>query len=634
MCGINGILALNGARTPAHEAELRQAVESMNAAIAHRGPDGGGVYSHRALAFGHRRLSIIDLSDNAAQPMFNEDGTVVLVFNGEIYNFVELVPELTRRGHRFRSHSDSEVIIHAYEEWGPECVTRFNGMWAFALYDARRELLLASRDRFGVKPFYYHLSPERFCFSSEIKAVLRAADARDANAGKVYDYLAYGYKTNNAETFFRDVQELAPATNLVIERGKLKSRKYWTLPDAAAEPRTGVSIDELAGQFRDLLTDAIRLRFRSDVPVAILLSGGLDSTAIARVVEDLAEAGVLDYTSVKAFSAAFPGYHYDESDIVRRFVEGCRHIKLQQVFPGADELTGLVESIAYALGEPVFSTTVFAHYRLMREVHADGTKVVINGQGSDESFAGYDRYYLGYVLLDKLLSKPSEVVPQARAMHSVLGYSYTYIMKQLAKAVLPRRYASRLRGKYQEGVIPCLAPNFVATNYGYLRNGRRISLTPRNFDSYLRDQLEFYGFNQILHYEDHSSMAHSIEIRSPFVDYRLMEFAFSLPSHAKYDRGESKRVIRRALADRLPREVIECRRKIGFATPFNQWLSQPRFRSLVNDIIGSAAFGNRSIWNARMLRERFAQPERFPDFPFWRILNLELWARAYDVQGI
>jgi asparagine synthase (glutamine-hydrolysing) len=634
MCGINGILSLSGARSEAQSVDLRYTVEAMNAAIAHRGPDGSGVFADRSVALGHRRLSIIDLSDNAAQPMFNEDGTVVLVFNGEIYNFLELVPELIRRGHRFRSHSDSEVIIHAYEEWGADCVTRFNGMWAFSLYDARRELFFASRDRLGVKPFYYHFSPERFVFSSEIKGVLRAADVREANPGKVYDYLAYGYKTNNGDTFFRHVQELPPATNLVIEQGKLKLQKYWNLPEGAADKQPGADIEELASEFRNLLTDAIRLRFRSDVPVAILLSGGLDSTAIARVVDDLAEAGVLNYTSVKAFSAGFPGHRDDESAIVRRFVNGCRHIKLQQVYPGADELTLSVESIAYALGEPVFSTTVFAHYSLMREVHSDGTKVVINGQGSDESFAGYDRYYIGYFLLDQLLSKPSEVLSQARSMHSELGFSYNFILKQLAKAMLPRRYASHLRGKYQEGIISCLAPQFISGNYRYLRNGRRTSLAPRNFDGYLRDQLEFYGFNQILHYEDHSSMAHSIEIRSPFIDYRLIEFAFSLPSYAKYERGESKRVIRRALADRLPQEVLGCRRKIGFATPFNEWLSQPSFRTLVHDIVASTAFGNRSIWNARMLRERFAQPERYPEFPFWRILNLELWARAYNVQGI
>jgi asparagine synthase (glutamine-hydrolysing) len=632
MCGINGILSLGATVPPREERERR--IGLMNDAIQHRGPDGGGMYVQDAVALGHRRLSILDLSENGAQPMFNEDGTVVVVFNGEIYNYLELIPDLVARGHRFRSRSDTEVILHAYEEYGPDCVKRFNGMWAFALYDFRNRVFFASRDRLGVKPFYFHRDPEQMVFSSEIKAIRKVAGTSRANLGKVYDYLAYGYKTNNGDTFFADVEELPPATNLVVQGGRQELRRYWELPSSPARFQEQPDFPRQSEAFRELLTDSIRLRFRSDVPVAILLSGGLDSTAITRIVDDLIEAGCLDYQQVRAFSAAFPGHRDDESALVREFSATCRHVELQQVYPTGAQLPDNMARIAYGLGEPVFSSTAFAHYSLMREIRQAGIKVVMNGQGSDEAFCGYDRYFLGYFLLDTLFSKPGGVLPQARAMRDRLGYPYPYIFSQVVKAMLPRRAASYLRSKHQEGVLGCLSPTFVQANYGYLRNERSELFSAHNFDRYLRENLEHYGFGQILHYEDHSSMQHSVEIRSPFIDYRLMEFAFSLPMHAKYDMGVTKRVVREAFKGKLPESILENRRKIGFATPFASWLGDASFRAYVQDILDSQAFRARSLWDAAKLRRVFANPGAHPMFPFWRVLNLELWARAYDVTGL
>lgn len=618
--------------------EMERDVRIMNKAIIHRGPDGEGVFASGEIAFGHLRLSIIDLSENGAQPMFNEDSSVMVIFNGEIYNYLELIPELLARGHRFRSRSDTEVILHSYEEYGPECVKRFNGMWAFALYDFRRKLFFASRDRFGVKPFYFFRDAERLVFSSEIKAILKIVPATAANSGKVYDYLAYGYKTSNGDTFFKDVSELQPATNLIIEGGRTRFERYWNLPTPADNFAERPDMTGLVQQFRALLSDSIRLRFRSDVPVAILLSGGLDSTSIARTVDELIDGGGLDYTSVKAFSASFPGHSDDESERVREFIATCSHLQLDFVYPGGSQLPELMQTLAYGMGEPVASATSFAHYSLMKEIRRAGIKVVINGQGSDEAFCGYDRFFLGYFLLDTLLSTPGDLVTQARAMHQRLGYPYSYIASQFGKALLPRRGASFLRSKYQEGAIQCLAPAFVAQNYRYLQNDSQIDpvqpLATQHFDWYLRENLQHYGFNQILHYEDHSSMQNSVEIRSPFIDYRLMEFAFSLPMHAKYDLGVSKRIIRQAFDGRLPASILENRRKIGFATPFIEWLKEGSFADYVQDILGSAEFRAKSIWNADTIRKAFAKPTVHSSFTLWRILNLELWARAYGVTGL
>jgi asparagine synthase (glutamine-hydrolysing) len=635
VCGINGILSFGDAASEsALSHAMKRQVQTMNDAIIHRGPDDGGVYAKEQIAFGHRRLSILDLSENGAQPMFNDDGSVVVVFNGEIYNYLELKRDLVKSGHQFRSGSDTEVIIHAYEEYGPDCVKLFNGMWAFAIYDFRRKVFFASRDRLGVKPFYYHQDRERFVFSSEIKAILKVVETNRANLGKVYDYLAYGYKTSNGDTFFQGVHELPPATNLIIENGRMKYDRYWELPPSSTHFQNGVDMERLSEEFVSLLTDSIRLRFRSDVPVAILLSGGLDSTAITRIVDELVDRGELDYTSVKAFSAGFPGHKDDESDIVREFIGTCGNMQLEHVYPGGAQLPDVLGQIAYGLGEPVFSATAFAHYSLMKEIRKSGIKVVINGQGSDEAFCGYDRYFLGFFLLDTLFSVPGDVVTQAKAMHTVLGYPYPYIFLQFVKAMLPRRQSSYLRSKYQEGVIGCLAPSFVSNNYPYLKNERSQLFSADNFDHYLRENIQHYGFNQILHYEDHSSMQHSVEIRSPFVDYRLMEFAFSLPMHAKYDKGITKKVIRHAFGGRLPRSILDNRRKIGFATPFSKWLADPGFSVYVHDILASNTFGTRNIWHAEKLRKVFGSPDAHPMFPFWRILNLELWAQAYGVGSL
>lgn len=634
MCGINGILSLDAASGSAQLQRMERQVGTMNDTLIHRGPDGAGVFAKEHIAFGHRRLSILDLSENGAQPMFNEDGSVVIVFNGEIYNYLEIIPDLIKRGHQFRSRSDTEVIIHAYEEYGPDCVKLFNGMWAFALYDFRSKLFFASRDRFGVKPFYYYQDRERLVFSSEIKAILKVVEANQANAGKVFDYLAYGYKTSNGDTFFKDVSELPPATNLIIENGRARFEPYWKLPPSSARFQDRADMAKLSEEFLSLLTDAIRLRFRSDVPVGILLSGGLDSTAITRTVDELIESGGLDKTRVRAFSAGFPGHRDDESATVREFIGTCNHVQLQQVYPGGAQLPDLMGKIAYGLGEPVGSATVFAHYSLMKEIRESGTKVVINGQGADEAFCGYDRFFLGFFLLDTLFSLPGKVLPQARAMHRELGYTYPYILSQCVKAMLPRRQASYLRSKYQEGVLGCLAPGFVANNYHYLKNDKSGLFSERNLDGYLRENIQHYGFNQIMHYEDHSSMQHSVEIRSPFVDYRLMEFAFSAPMHAKYDSGVTKKIIRQAFRGRLPVSILENRRKIGFATPFSKWLADPSFAAYVHDVLESNSFGARKIWHAEKLRKVFAAPDAHPRFPFWRILNMELWARAYGVTGL
>ncbi len=627
MCGINGFISLKNNFLTYF---VRDRITAMNQAIAHRGPDGDGVYVSDEVALGHRRLSIIDLSDAGKQPMFNEARDLVLVFNGEIYNYLELVPELQALGYRFESQSDSEVILHAYAAWGPDCVQRFNGMWAFAIWDVRRKRLFASRDRLGVKPFFYVKDDDKLIFASEIKAIAAVRPLHQANLAKVHDYLRYGYRTSDGSTFFADVQELRPGHNLVLENGQLTISRYWQLPQGDTSQESDAA---LRNRFTALLEDAVRLRFRSDVPVALLQSGGLDSSAICRVVDDDIESGRLACESVTAFTAVFPGFEHDEQARVRELIGTCKHVKLVELSPTAADLLADLPRFVAGMGEPVQSTTSFVHWQIMQAVHASGIKVIINGQGADEALAGYAPYIVGYRLLDTLLANPLKAWSEARGMQARFAYPATKLIAQTVKAMLGRRAASKWRAARVEGTTQVLNATFCQQHDAYLPD-IGMTLRPRNLDRHLRGQLEHYGFNQILHYEDHSAMMSSIEMRSPFVDYRLMEFAFSLPDRLKFDQGITKRIQREAFANRLPKSIVDNHHKIGFATPFQSWLASPALNGYFQEVVGSSSFQSRSIWQGAGIKKRFAQSDRYPNFPFWRFINLELWARAYGISNL
>lgn len=628
MCGINGILYFENFKKDESLSFFENNISVMNEEIAHRGPDGNGMFISYPVCLGHRRLSIIDLSEEAGQPMFNEDKSVVIVFNGEIYNYKELLSELTDKGHVFKTKSDTEVILHSYTEFGFDCVSRFNGMWAFTIYDIKKKILFASRDRFGVKPFYYYKDDRQFIFSSEIKAVLKIKNITESNHGKVFDYLAYGYKTSNGDTFFKDINELKPAHNIIIQNDKAVIKKYWDFKD---EKYPGNDIKE---KLNYLLYDSVKLRFRSDVPVSILLSGGLDSGIITRITDELIDDHQLKENEVTAFSAVFPGFMYDESKTVKEFIQTCRHIRSVEKTPGNDNLLTSINNFVYGMGEPVFSTTSFAHYILMKEIKKNNVKVVMNGQGSDEAWCGYGRYFIGYFLLDILVSRPQEFISQMNSISDKMKYSYKFILLQTLKAVISRRYSSYLRAKYKENIIDCLSFDFFRKNYKYISNPEYNKLAPENLSGYMKYNIQFQGFNQILHYEDHSSMQSSIEMRSPFIDYRLMELAFSLNDKVKFDNGVTKKIFRELFKDKLPQSVINNHMKIGFMTPFDNWMDQEKTMSFLNELLNSDSFRSKRIFDPGKIREKFRNRNSNRDFPFWRLINLELWSQAYGIRNL
>lgn len=603
----------------------------MNETIAHRGPDGQGVYTNYPVCLGHLRLSIIDLSENAAQPMFNEDNSVVLIFNGEIYNYKELIPDLKSKGHLFRSECDAEVVIHSYEEYGYDCVKRFNGMWAFAIYDAKKNIFFASRDRFGVKPFYFYKGQNEFIFSSEIKAILKVKEIHEANRVKVYEYLAYGYRTTDGNTFFKDVNELKPATNLIvnIDKSELKFFKYWDFPEYTLDDNS----DEKE-KLKELLYDSVKIRFRSDVPVSILLSGGIDSGIITKITNELIDSGELPNSNVSAFSAIFPGYEFDETNEINEIISGCSHIDSFKLSPSGNDLTSSINDFIYGMGEPVFSTTSFAHYKLMKEIHKKNVKVVLNGQGSDEAWCGYGRYIAGYFLLDRLLSEPGKFLSQLNSINSKLKMSYIQLISQTLKAFVGRRQASLIRSKNMEKTREIISDELYNESYLNFPDTRFNSPKGDNLSSYMKNNIAFQGFGQILHYEDHSSMQSSVEIRSPFIDYRIMELAFSVSDKIKFQNGVTKKILRELFKNKLPVSVIGNHRKIGFMTPFDKWLGEESSVKFVNEILDSASFNNKNIWKSEKIRKIFNTTEKYPIFPYWRILNLELWSQVYQTNNL
>jgi len=632
MCGINGILTL----APEGKQllpELREKyLKRMNDAIAHRGPDSEGILVRPNLGLGFRRLSIIDLRSSANQPMVDDNEEVVIVFNGEIYNYIEIKSELLEKGYSFRTTSDTEVILKSYLEYGPGCVKKFNGMWAFAIYDFRKKLLFCSRDRLGVKPFYYCLRDNHFYFSSELKALHKVLNLRKANLSKVYEYLAYGYRVFDGETFLEGCSELLPGTNLIVKNAELHFTKFWTLTEGLYQ---GCAKCKPHDEYLNLFESAVKLRYRSDVPVALLLSGGLDSSSIAKVTDNLIESGEMDQNEVHAFIASFPGFKDDETPIARELVKTCNHIRLHELEIDSRNTVDQIESTVYGLDHPVFSFSSIAHNNIMKACQAQGIKVVLNGQGSDEAFAGYDRYISGVHLLDQLLSRQGSFFDEFKHLNQGNNWSKPYLFTQMIKSVLNPAFAAYLRAKYQERSIDCLEKSFIKNGYSHFKPQYRFSLKGNNFNNYLLTAIRQQGLGHILHYEDVSSMQQSIEIRSPFLDYRMMEFAFSIPNSLKFHKGVTKAIIRETVGAKLPDSITKNRRKIGFNTPFEMYLDKdPHFKDFVSGLIHSLDFENKRIWKAEKIRKVFKHKKQFPNFPFWRVINLEIWSSQYQISNL
>ncbi|MEN6342745.1 MAG: asparagine synthase (glutamine-hydrolyzing) [Methanospirillum sp.] len=601
MCGIAGIVEIGGG--PADTALLGR----MGALLAHRGPDASGTVVEGATALVHRRLAIIDLSDEGCQPMTSADGATTIVYNGEIFNYLELREELRAAGHEFRTGTDTEVVLAAYDEWGRDCLARFNGMWAFAVLDRRRSELFLARDRLGVKPLYYALVGDRFLFASECKALLAdPAVGRAPAEPALAAFLAWGVLDHSPLTMFEGVLQLPPGHWMAVgERGVEGPVRWWDLavnPTVASPPELE---NDAPARLGALLADAVRLRLRADVPVGTCLSGGIDSSTIVALIARLLATEHPDSVGERqrTFSAVYADPRFDE----RQFMEvaaASAGVVGAYVEPAPDRLRDDLLDLVWAQDEPFGSLSIYAQYCVMR-LAAGSVTVVLDGQGADEQLAGY------------------------------LAYQGTYL------ATLARR--GRF-GRFVEEALGTLRHHrgFFANAARQLlvRRGRRgllrIDAPPvhryaGDLDRVLRQETTVTNLPALLHYEDRNSMHFSIEARVPFLDYRVVEYLASLPLDQKLRRGVTKRVLRRAIKGLVP-EAIRCRMdKMGFVTPEEVWMGR-ELGPLVEEVFASESFRSRPYWDADAVAADFARYRAGRaeySYEVFRIFVTELWLRLF-----
>ncbi|ACS32503.1 asparagine synthase (glutamine-hydrolyzing) [Thermococcus gammatolerans] len=607
MCGINGF-------SWSDEGLVRE----MNVAIRHRGPDDEGVYVDDNVSLGHVRLAIIDLSPKGHQPMrYEKNGHEVwIVYNGEVYNFMELREELEKKGYVFNSNTDTEVILAAYLEWGFDCVKKFNGMWAFAIYDKTKKLLFLSRDRFGIKPLYYYYDGQNLIFSSEIKAILKHEIKREPNDAVIFDFLYYNLLDHTEDTFFEGIKRLMPSHSAVfdIKTRELRIFKYYDLRKRLKKLKKA---EEDPATFRKLFKKAVKRRLIADVPVGSCLSGGLDSSSIVCMMRELEKN-----LEIKTFSLIFPGFKLDESKYQESVMQKCSVKRYTTTFTAEDILRDL-EDLIYTQEEPFSTLSIYGQYRVMKLANENGMKVLLDGQGSDEILAGY-HYFFGYYYYElfrhlKWKQLIREIIYYRKNVGSFKALKY------FIGLLLPRRI--------QEWILnhdTYLSREFIK------RFKHRKDLRFKKKE--LNDALVCAVMNNLPHllrFEDKNSMRWSIETRVPFLDPELVEYALSTPSQAKIRNGITKYILRESLKGIVPDIILDRRDKIGFATPDNEIANHPEIKKFIWNIINSESFKKRKYWNWKKVHKVYYHHSTsklgniFIGELIWKVVILELWLRVW-----
>jgi asparagine synthase (glutamine-hydrolysing) len=579
------------------------------------------------LGLGHCRLSIIDVSPGGHQPMHSSDRRLWLTYNGEIYNYLELRRELEALGHRFSSDSDSEVILKAYEEWGLDCLARFNGMWAFALADLRTRRLVCARDRLGVKPFYYYLRDGTFAFGSEIRALLRLPFVEvSANARTIWDFLVLGAVDHTRETFFSNVVALEGGHYLDVSfDGTVQKRCFWDLEAVPRSTDTDRATAAAAPErVRELFIDAIRLRLRSDVSVGFCLSGGLDSSSVVGVADQLLDEGDRPQVGprLNVFHAAYDDPSVDERPYVRAVLDQTR-VAPHFVFPAGRELVDDYERLVWQQEQPFGGPSVYAQYRVFGLARGAGVKVVLDGQAGDELFAGYYRY-IGAQLARYVAARQFR---ETRALIAVNGTGpVRHAASHQALRVLPASLARQLllRTSTEPGLI---APDFLGAYPDRADYALDEERTCGTVGEMLVRDLTRASLPRLLRFEDRNSMAFSLESRVPFADDpRLIEYVVGLPDSAKIGAGWSKYALRQAMHGLVPDVVRWRRRKLGFAVPERQWASELRGGPLWDVLAQTSGQYIERRELERRLHPNTAKP--LGTSLLWRLLELTLWERS------
>jgi asparagine synthase (glutamine-hydrolysing) len=626
MCGIAGIVNRDRSR-PVD----RDAVFTMMEALAHRGPDDDGAWFEGAVGLGHKRLSIIDLT-TGHQPLTNEDETLWITYNGEIYNYLELRRDLARN-HSFRTHTDTEVILHLYEELGERCVERLNGMFSFAIWDTRQQRLFAARDRVGIKPFYWHLDGERFSFASEPKALLAARLLKpEVNPQGLEEYLTFQFCLGE-RTLFRNICRLEPGHYLSFRPFRDAAPavvRYW---DYNYEVDTHHTEEYFVEQLLLLLQDAVRLQLRSDVPVGAHLSGGIDSSTVVSLAAP-AYGG-----SFHTFTGAFrESPEYDETKYARAVADHVGSVH-HEVWPTAEDFASDLPGLMYMMDEPAAGPGLFPQYHVSKLAKAN-VKVVLGGQGGDEIFGGYARYLVAYLeqcLKGAIYGTQDEgkylVSWENIQPHLSLLRNYQPMLQSFWRDGLfedmDRRYfrlVSRIENVEELYTAEVWSAESSARMFESFREVFANSATKSYFNKMTHFDLKTL-LPALLHVEDRTSMSVSLESRVPLLDHRIADLVTRMPPTTRFKGGDTKRVFRDAVKQLLPETIFNRKDKMGFPVPLTEWLRGP-LRPFVNDILCSQRARSRGIYRTDGI-EKLVTRERKFGRELWGLLCLELWFRAF-----
>lgn len=602
MCGIAGII-----QKKTSSMDLNASMLQMLQKIQHRGPDGEGIFMETSLALGHRRLAILDLSKDGIQPMHSACGNHIIVFNGEIYNYLEIKSELIQKGHQFSSKTDTEVILQAYQEWGEACVQHFNGMWAFAIWDRKKNILFCSRDRFGVKPFYFINHPQHFIFCSEIKGLTHFLKQNLARTDAVVDYLLTSKTDHEHGTFFHGIDKLPASHNMHYDLNThtLTIKRYYELKKKNAI----ITVDD----YMHTLEDAIALRLRSDVEVGTCLSGGLDSSSIAAIASALYQKE--SHHTFSAITAISEQVSNDESHYAQQVVNYCG-LNWICTKPTYDDFQKTLKEIVYTQEEPFSSPSIVMQYYVMLAAKNAQIPVLLDGQGGDETLLGYSRYLASHALDEyhkngmKGLFQGIHRIHEHNTRLGILKTAQYFFGTHLPHL---RYHIHRLEHRY--------------LSQQHLRMPKHLghyAKAAKNLFDLQKLEIESTNLPGLLRFEDKNAMAHSIETRLPFLDYRVVELALSLPFESKIHQGWTKHLLRKGIEKKLPTDIVWRKNKLGFEAPEQIWLAKHQ-STMLQQIEQSSLL--KTICNRPISKNLSARA-------LWRLYTVALWEEQFAIEGI
>ncbi len=604
MCGISGIINFNQKKVK--ESDLCIMMQKMK----HRGPDDEGIFIENNIGLGFVRLSILDLSIAGHQPMYSKDKRYVIIFNGEVYNYIEIREELKLK-YSFKTGTDTEVVLAAYQEWGRNCLERFNGMFAFVIYDTKNKIIFGARDRFGIKPLYYYRDKGKFIFSSEIKSILPLLKDKYPNDRLIYDYLLFNRTDHTTETFFKGINKIQHGSWFTIQEDHIDFQKWYDLPSRVKNKKK-----LSAKEYRELFQNSLKLRLRADVPIGVTLSGGIDSSSIvSSLVKDF------NIKDLNTFSAVYgKDDENDESEYIDQFASMVKN--MHYISPTYADFFNEFKNFIDAHNEPMPDTSPFVQFKVM-QLASKHVKVTLDGQGADEQLAGYHYFFASYYL---------ELIKQfnlRRFLIENIGYFKKHkkitALKYLLYYMLPIHYQVKVNNK----VSPSINKNFIDKHKK--SNINHMLYKPEDLSDSLLQHFE-YKLEHLLKYEDLNSMHFSIESRVPFLDYRLVEATLSTPSNQKIKNGETKYILREAMKDILPEKITSRKDKKGFSNPRAKWFRTEKFQEYIFKLINSEKFQERGYFDSEIANKQYKKHiEGKGDMSreIWKWINLEVWFQKF-----